>query len=277
MSQLPIRDTIDRSRQRSRAAGADPSSGPVPELVLPTLDLHSHLQDPSSKQRFVTVMFDVIARRYDRFTRLFSLGMDAGWKRQLMSLLDPDTRAELVVDLACGTGDLAAAAAARWPKARILGVDVSHRMLRHAAARFDRSPVTVALTAGDMIELPLADETVDVVTVGYGVRNAPTTEQALAEIARVLRPGGSLLVLDFYRPSNRLWRTVYLSYLQTGGSLMGWLWHRTPVAYGYLGPSVASHVTIGEFETALRAHGFTVERARPKLFGGIALHVAARQ
>jgi demethylmenaquinone methyltransferase/2-methoxy-6-polyprenyl-1,4-benzoquinol methylase len=221
-------------------------------------------------------MFDVIARRYDRFTRLFSFGMDAGWKRQLMERLDPDTQADLVVDLACGTGDFAAHAAQRWPQATVLGMDVSRHMIVLAAQRsVPRSRVRFG--AGDMIDLPLPSQSVDVVTVGYGIRNAPTPARALDEIARVLRPGGSLLVLDFYRPSVPVWRTLFPWYLRTAGNLVGWLWHREPVAYGYIGPSVARYLTAREFEEAAGAHGFTVHYARRKLLGGIALHIAVRQ
>ena len=243
---------------------------------LSTFDLEAHLRDPSIKQRFVTRMFEVIARRYDRFTRVFSLGMDPGWKRQLMAGLDPDARARIVVDLACGTGDLAAAAAERWPNARVLGFDVSRRMVHLAARRFAEAP-RVILGLGDMIALPLPSQSVDVVTVGYGIRNAPTPDQALGELARVLRPGGVLLVLDFYRPSMPIWRELFPWYLRTAGNVVGWLWHREPVAYGYIGPSVAGYLTSHEFEAALRHHGFTVRHARRKLLGGIRLHVAARQ
>jgi demethylmenaquinone methyltransferase/2-methoxy-6-polyprenyl-1,4-benzoquinol methylase len=246
------------------------------ETELAALDLDTHLRDPSIKQRFVTVMFDVIARRYDRFTRVFSFGMDAGWKRQLMSGLDPDTRARVVVDLACGTGDFATQAGERWPEATVLGLDVSHRMIALAAKHSVRNG-RVSFAVGDMIDLPLPDHSVDVITVGYGIRNAPTPAQALREIARVLRPGALLLVLDFYRPHLPVWRSLFPWYLRIAGNLVGWLWHREPVAYGYIGPSVAGYLEARQFEEAMSAHGFTVQRAQRKLLGGIALHVAVRQ
>jgi demethylmenaquinone methyltransferase/2-methoxy-6-polyprenyl-1,4-benzoquinol methylase len=255
----------------------EPSRTPPPEEVLPTLDLAAHLRDPSIKQRFVTVMFDVIARRYDRFTRLFSFGMDAGWKRQLIAELPPDIDAAVVVDLACGTGDLAAAAAERWPSARVLGFDVSRRMIHHAAQCFAVRDGRVFVGVGDMVHLPLLDRSVDVVTVGYGIRNAPTPGSALDEIARVLPPGGLVLVLDFYRPRQPLWRALFLWYLRVAGNIVGWLWHGAPVAYGYLGPSVAGYLTTDEFEAALEAHGFAVHCSRRKVFGGVALHVAVRR
>ena len=221
-------------------------------------------------------MFDVISHRYDRFTRLFSFGMDAGWKRELFSTLGSPYEAHSILDLACGTGDLAETAAERWPEARVLGLDTSRRMVQLAAARLASHDGNLFVCAGDMVALPIGDRSVDLVTVGYGIRNAPTPGLALAEIARVIRPGGFLLTLDFYRPAHWLWRRLYLWYLRTAGNLVGWLWHRLPVAYGYISPSVAGYLSAVEFEAALADHGFAVRHSRSKLAGGIALHVAER-
>jgi demethylmenaquinone methyltransferase/2-methoxy-6-polyprenyl-1,4-benzoquinol methylase len=258
----------------STAAGEAHVPDPPPEAVLAGLDLDVHLRNPTIKQRYVTVMFDVIARRYDRFTRLFSYGMDARWKRDLLRALGDQEEVALVVDLACGTGDLAFGAAVLQPSARVLALDVSRPMLRIAAGRAGNGRVAVA--AADMVALPVADRGADAVTVGYGVRNAPTPDVALREVARALRPGGLLLVLDFYRPRSRLWRALFLAYLGVAGRLVGWWWHRIPAAYGYIEPSVRSYLTAEEMTDTLTRHGFRVERVRRRLLGGIALHVARR-
>ena len=250
-----------------------------PEDLLPQLDLEEHLRDPGIKQRFVTAMFEVVAPRYDRFTRAFSFGMDQGWKRQLLAELDGKVQGNAtVLDLASGTGDLTLGAAARMPRSRALGFDVSRRMAmaaerRRRAVGSDRVHFTVA----HMQRLPLRDASIDAVTVGYGIRNAPDHGAALDEIARVLRPGGLLAVLDFYRPRNRLWRSLYLSYLRAMGSLYGWLWHRQGVAYGYIAPSIEHYVSWQEFTAALEQRGFVVERVHRKLLGGIGIHVACRE
>lgn len=250
---------------------------PPPEELLPALDLETHLHDPAIKQRFVTVMFDVIAARYDRFTRLFSYGMDAGWKRRLVAELPDAAPPVVAVDLASGTGDLAVAVAARLPTVRVVALDVSRRMVRLAARRAAAFDGRVRLGVGDMTHLPLPSASADVVTVGYGIRNAPTPDTALAEIARVLRPGGRLLVLDFYRPRNRVWRALFLSYLRAAGNLVGWLWHGAPVTYGYIGPSVAGYISAEEFTAALEARGFAVQRVYRRLLGGVAMHAAVRR
>jgi ubiquinone/menaquinone biosynthesis methyltransferase len=235
--------------------------------------LERHLSDPSLKQQFVTPMFDIIAPRYDAFTRLFSFGLDRRWKQVLLDEVEPyvstSTRA---LDLACGTGDLAFALSALG--ADVTGIDASAQMV---SAALTRSHVGAPkFVVGDMTQLDASDESVDVVTAGYGLRNVPDFKRALREIARVLRPGGRLLTLDFYKPRARVWRSVFLSYLSVAGNTVGWLWHREPVVYGYIARSVDHFVTIDEFNTALVECGFTVERVHSRLQGGIAVHHALR-
>lgn len=246
------------------------------------LDVDRHLADPSLKQRFVTPMFDIIAPRYDQFTRLFSFGMDRRWKDELLddavAAAGPDA---VVVDLACGTGDLAFAIAERVPGARVSGVDASPRMIDGAKSRRREragGPAgRVAFRMGDMTRLDLGDGSVDVVMAGYGYRNVPDFRLGLAEAARVLRPGGRLLTLDFYRPVSRVWRVLFLGYLRVAGDIVGWLWHREPVVYGYIARSIDAFVSLADFSTALDSAGFDVERTRVKLLGGVAIHVARKR
>jgi ubiquinone/menaquinone biosynthesis methyltransferase len=236
------------------------------------MSLERHLSDPALKQQFVTPMFDIIASRYDEFTRLFSFGLDRHWKAQLLaelgSHLGPETRA---LDLACGTGDIAFALSERG--AHVLGVDASSRMIAIASGRAARDEKFVV---GDMTALDLPDGSVDVVTAGYALRNVPDFRQALREIARVLKRGGRLLTLDFYRPTNVVWRRAFLGYLSAAGNTVGWLWHREPVVYGYIARSVEHFVSIPEFNAALVEAGFAVERVYAHLYGGIAVHHALR-
>jgi demethylmenaquinone methyltransferase/2-methoxy-6-polyprenyl-1,4-benzoquinol methylase len=250
----------------------------IAALKLRRMDLEAHLSDPASKQDFVTPMFDLVAPRYDRFTQVFSLGMDRGWKRQLLEdvkrVAPPKAT---VLDLACGTGDLALEMSRMLPAARVTGIDISKAMIdlaeqRRASARAE----SVRFSVGDMANLDSPDASVDVVTVGYGFRNVPDHRQALREVARVLRPGGHLLSIDFYRPQNVLWRKPLTTYLTAAGGLVGWLWHRAPVAYAYLGPSVEHFVSWQEFSRSLEESGFAVERVRRKVLGAIAIHIARK-
>ncbi|MEA3247427.1 MAG: ubiquinone/menaquinone biosynthesis methyltransferase [Gemmatimonadota bacterium] len=246
------------------------------------LDLGRHLADPALKPGFVTPMFDLVAPHYDDFTRLFSFGMDARWKAELLAMVTrAAANATTVLDVACGTGDLAFAVAGALPAAQVQGVDPATEMLARAHARRAAVPAAVArrvtFVPGDLGRLPAADASVDLVTAGYAFRNAASLHAALDECARVLRPGGVLASLDFYRPPSAPWRALYLGYLRAAGNLFGWWWHREPVAYGYIAPSIAAHVTAGEFAVGGARAGFEAEVVRTRLMGGIALHVLRRR
>jgi demethylmenaquinone methyltransferase/2-methoxy-6-polyprenyl-1,4-benzoquinol methylase len=245
------------------------------------LDAERHLDDPVIKQRYVTAVFDLVADRYDSFTRWFSFGMDETWKREVVGLarraeIDHDHRKRVVVDLACGTGDLALALADR--RGDTIGFDVSLEMLDRASARRRVSNgIAPHYAAGDMIALPLADASVDIVTIGYGLRNAPRLDAALDEVTRVLRTGGHVVTLDFFRPANATWRHLFLGYLTVAGSLYGWAWHREPAAYRYIRSSIARFVTADELTAQFAARGFDVYHVGRKLLGGICVHAARKR
>jgi demethylmenaquinone methyltransferase/2-methoxy-6-polyprenyl-1,4-benzoquinol methylase len=203
--------------------------------------------------------------------------MDAGWKRDVVRLaLSASERrgsSAVVADLACGTGDLAFALSSEGRFA--LGLDASGEMLRRAASRARTvNGAGPRLAAADMSALPLPDGSVDVVTVGYGLRNASRLDTTLDEIARILRPGGHLVALDFYKPLSVLWRRLFLGYLAVAGNAYGWAWHREPAAYGYIPRSIARFVTASELSIELVRRGFVVYHERRHLLGGICVHAA---
>jgi demethylmenaquinone methyltransferase / 2-methoxy-6-polyprenyl-1,4-benzoquinol methylase len=220
-------------------------------------------------------MFDIIAPKYDRFTRVFSYYMDAGWKGEMLSLLPALARGETVADLASGTGDIAHAIAAANPGTTVVALDASSQMLAAAAGRAP-GPGRPGLVQGDMCHLPLGSGSVRAITAGYGFRNVPDWRLAVAESARVLRPGGVLLVLDFYRPANSVWRFLFLQYLRAAGNVIGWLWHGEGVVYGYIAPSIEMYVDARTFADELRRAGLVDVEVRTKLFGGVALHRAVK-
>jgi len=243
------------------------------------MDLEAHLADPELKQRFVTPMFDIIAPKYDRFTRVFSFGMDRRWKAELTTwmagAIEPGSQ---VLDLACGTGDLAFAAARLATRGDVLGVDVSAAMIDQARARAAREAPgsAVRFVVGDISSLDVTSSSVDAVTAGYALRNVPNYEQSVAEIARVLKPGGVVATLDFYRPRSPWWRPLFLAYLRAAGNLVGWLWHRQPVVYGYIAASIDHFVSWERFSHVLEVHGLRVDTVRTKLLGGVAIHIARK-
>ena len=271
----------------SPSSPPSPASPNTPPLATPhtpspreleALDLETYLSDPGRKQSFVTPMFEHIAPRYDAFTRLFSFGMDASWKRELMAWFAQRAPARAVVlDVACGTGDLALSAAGLRPEATVHGIDAAHGMIERAARRVPPGDADrVRFATGDLTRLPFPDASVDVILGGYALRNVPQYEQALRELHRVLRPGGVLLTLDFYRPRLAPWRALFLGCLQLSGSVVGWWWHRAPVIYNYIAHSIRHFVTADEYARALERAGFRASRRRDHLLGGIALHEGER-
>ena len=255
-------------------------------VKLGSLDVEAYLADPSRKQAFVTPMFDVIAPRYDAFTRLFSFGMDRGWKLEALARINAALASlpyPRVLDLACGTGDIAVAIARTVPDAQVIALDASPRMIDAANARLTDAKRDadvagrVRTMVGDMGALDIADASIDAVTAGYGVRNVPDAAQAVREMARVLKPGGLLVTLDFYRPSFAPWRQSLLWYLSIAGNAVGWWWHRDPVVYGYIARSIDHFMSWQEFSALLEREGLRVVRVTRHLGGGIAVHEAERQ
>lgn len=247
---------------------------------LGAMDVEAYLDDPARKQAFVTPMFDTIAPRYDAFTRWFSFGMDAGWKAEALRAAmraRPDVARAL--DVACGTGDLALAVAQAWPDARVDALDASGEMVRAAVERVRDAGAheRVHCAVADMMALPIDDASVDLATAGYALRNVPDAAVAVRELARVVRPGGVLMLLDFCRPRTAWWRALLLAYLRVAGDVVGWLWHRDPVVYGYIARSIARFMSWQDMSALLEREGFRLVDVRRYLGGGIARHLAVRE
>jgi ubiquinone/menaquinone biosynthesis methyltransferase len=226
----------------------------------------------SSKAAYVRRLFHTIADRYDLITRLLSYGQDRRWKARLVGFA-PGPDGGRALDLASGTGDIAVALTARgW---RVVALDVTHRMLQLARAREDARDL--ACVTGDMMALPFPEASFDLVTTGYGIRNVPRIDPALAEIRRVLRPGGMLLSLDFDRPSNAGVRAVYLGYLTLVGSALGWVLHRDPDTYRYIPESIRRYPGAHAVAALLAREGFDDCRVLPLLGGLMAINTAKRR
>ena len=230
---------------------------------------------PEAKRRYVKSLFTTIAGRYDLITRLLSFGRDQRWKAALIARarIEPGER---VLDLACGTGDLAFAAARCG--ASVIGVDLTHTMIERARERAttEAGAASIVWTVGDMTHLPLAPASCDVVTTGYGLRNVPDLALALAEIHRVLRPGGRLYSLDFDRPEAAWLRRIYLLYLDVIGASLGWILHRNPDTYRYIPASIRRYPGARGVARMMTAAGFTGAQHLPVLGGLMAIHEARR-
>jgi demethylmenaquinone methyltransferase / 2-methoxy-6-polyprenyl-1,4-benzoquinol methylase len=206
------------------------------------LDLKEHISSKKKKQRYVNQLFETIAPRYDFITIFLSYGMDQGWKRKLVEMLDLKG-AERVLDLACGTGDITFALGERLSGGVAIGLDMSRRMLSIAQSkRRARGASNVLFYRADIMFIPFADASFDHVTCGYALRNVPDIESALIEIKRVLKPGGRLHSLDFAHPGNRIYYWLYLHYLVMIGSILGFILHGDPDTYRYIPESLKLYV-----------------------------------
>jgi ubiquinone/menaquinone biosynthesis methyltransferase len=232
-----------------------------------------HLAVPERKRRFNRLHFEAAAPRYDLATRAMSLGRDASWKRALVAAL-PDLDAPSCVDLACGTGDVALLLAARYSRGTVVGVDLVPRMLA-VAGRRNRFP-NARFEAGDLCALPFPDGFADVVTGAYALRNAPELRTALAEVRRILKPGGVAAFLDFSRPERpALQRAQYLV-LRGWCGLWGVLLHGTPEIHGYVAESLKTFPDRRRFRAVLREEGFSVASSR-RFFLGVTELLALRR
>lgn len=233
--------------------------------------LQRALSSPETKAPYVRRLFHTIAGRYDLITRVLSYGQDQRWKSKLVELARPSAGMR-ALDLASGTGDIAFALAARG--CGVIGLDLTLRMLQLAHGK--RLGARAAFVAGDMMALPFPDASFDLVTAGYGLRNVPRIEPAIGEIHRVLRPGGTLLSLDFDRPASRAVRGVYLAYLTAVGSALGWVLHGDPDTYRYIPESIRRYPGADGVAALLAGTGFDECRVIPLLGGLMAINTARR-
>jgi demethylmenaquinone methyltransferase / 2-methoxy-6-polyprenyl-1,4-benzoquinol methylase len=222
-------------------------------------------------RRLMQEMFDTISPRYDFITRAFSYGMDPRWKRKAVELAHLPENA-VVLDLACGTADFSRLVTQVRPNARVVLLDLAFAMLERARASGFANSV-----CGDGLRLPFPDNSFDAIFVGYGLRNFPGLEAALAEIRRVLKPGGQLVSLDFFLPSNALLKAVFLGYLYIQGAFWGLVLHGRPRIYTSIPDSLKSFVAQPAYTGLLGRQGFNPVSGQSFILGGIGLHWATKK
>ena len=222
-------------------------------------------------------MFDAIAPRYDLLNHVLSAGLDRRWRTRAVDelALRPGAR---VLDLCTGTADLAIAAVRRSPQTSAIGVDFAGEMLRLGLAKLRRDGLTpsVRLVRGDAAQIPVVSGSCDAATIGFGIRNVADPSRALAELARVVRPGGRLAILEFGEPRIPGIRTMYAWYFRYVLPLIGRTISKHESAYSYLPASVGTFPPPAEFSRVIAAAGFSAVRAVPLTFGIVYLYVAER-
>lgn len=243
----------------------------MPKKVTPYKD--SNL----GKKEQVTRMFDNISNDYDGLNRVISFGIDIQWRKKVVAILKEESP-NSILDIATGTGDLAIAMVKTGAK-KIVGLDISPGMLAVGEKKIKEknlSPV-IDLVVGDSENLSFETGTFDAVTVSFGVRNFENLEKGLSEILRVLRPGGTLIILETSVPTKTPYKQGYNFYTKNILPLIGKLFSKDNSAYGYLSESAAVFPHGENFNNILREIGFIDVTNKPQTFGVASIYVAKKQ
>ena len=231
--------------------------------------------DSTSHTQKVDQLFGSIAVRYDLVNDIQSLGLHRVWKRRVVVLAN-FKEGETGLDLCCGTGDIAIGLAKRG--GALVGMDLNRPMLLQAAIRLaKRGDQCVRLAQADALNLPLGNHSLDLVTIGYGLRNLGSMEDGLREITRVLKPGGRLLILDFGKPANRLLRSAYYLYLAWILPVFGWLCCGNASAYAYILDSLKKYPAQKGVAAKLDLLGYKSVQIIDIMGGTMSIHVAIKQ
>jgi demethylmenaquinone methyltransferase/2-methoxy-6-polyprenyl-1,4-benzoquinol methylase len=219
-------------------------------------------------------MFDAIAARYDLVNRLISLGVDQSWRERTVRSLELSNDAR-VLDIATGTADLAIMIAKSEGSARVIGLDPSEKMLAVGRTKIAHEGLgaRITLQTGDAEQLPFADRTFDGVSIAFGIRNVPDRERALAEMARVTKPGGRVAILELSEPRAGLLGRLARFHVHTVVPTVGALLSGAP-EYAYLQRSIAAFPPADEFVAMMERAGLSVLECVPLTFGVCHLYLA---
>ncbi len=229
-----------------------------------TLKIGDYLNNAPDKKHLNEEMFGIIAPQYDFITRLFSFWQDAKWKLGLIAAL-PVKPEPQCLDLACGTGDIAFLLAKKYPLGDITGLDLTEEML--VLARKVNQHGNVRFVQGDMCQLVMEANSIDIVTGGYALRNAPDLKQAIAEIHRVLKAGGTAAFLDFSKPAAGWTQKLEYFVLKGWTGLWGLILHRNHEVYSYIAESLNSFPDRITLQQMFRDQGFAITFSKLHFLG----------
>ena len=224
-------------------------------------------EQEAGKKEQVAQMFDNISPRYDLLNHVLSLGIDMYWRKKAIRLLKPE-KPRLILDIATGTGDFAIEAASLKPE-KIVGMDISEGMLRVGRQKIKRRGMEklIELRQGDSERLPLADNYFDAVIVSFGVRNFENLEKGLSDMHRVLKPGGTCVILEFSKPKAFPLKQLYYFYFRSILPLIGKVISKDQSAYTYLPESVQAFPDGEDFIRIFRQSGFNSTKCISLSFG----------
>jgi demethylmenaquinone methyltransferase/2-methoxy-6-polyprenyl-1,4-benzoquinol methylase len=232
----------------------------------------------ASSQNGVGEMFDRIAPTYALLNHILSFGLDFSWRRKLAQMLDGNHPIELL-DLATGSGDLLISMLGKKANiSKAVGLDISEKMLDVCRRNLERANLAdrAALMQGDAGRTGLGESSFDVVTMAFGIRNVLDPSQTLAEMVRLLRAGGTVLILEFSLPANRILRSIYLVYLRHIVPIVGWLVARDKAAYRYLNTTIELFYRTCDIPDLMKKAGFANIATKPLTFGTVSLYSGSK-
>ena len=229
------------------------------------------------KKEQVAQMFDTISGNYDNLNRVISFGINIKWRKKVLEIVskaNPNT----ILDIATGTGDLAILMA-QTKASQIIGLDISAGMLEVGEKKIAAKNLskTIEMVLGDSEKMPFDDNYFDAITVAFGVRNFETLEKGLAEILRVLKPNGVFVILETSVPDKTPYKQGYNFYSRNILPLIGKLFSKDNVAYGYLSESAAAFPYGEALNNILRKVGFIDAAALPQTFGVATIYTASKK
>ncbi|WP_016990344.1 bifunctional demethylmenaquinone methyltransferase/2-methoxy-6-polyprenyl-1,4-benzoquinol methylase UbiE [Flavobacterium sp. ACAM 123] len=229
-----------------------------------------------SKKEQVAKMFDAISGNYDNLNRVISFGIDIKWRKKVLKIV-AKSNPEIILDIATGTGDLAILMTQTNAK-KIIGLDISAGMLEVGVKKIADKKLsnTIEMVLGDSENIPFDDNYFDAITVAFGVRNFETLEKGLKEILRVLKPNGVFVILETSVPDNTPYKQGYNFYSKNILPIIGKLFSKDDVAYGYLSESAAAFPYGEALNNILRKVGFIDVIALPQTFGVATIYSASK-
>lgn len=223
---------------------------------------------------WVRGMFGGIAGKYDLLNHVLSFNMDRRWRRRLVQRVSEivPAREARILDLCCGTGDVAIELE-KFRGAPVLAADFCHPMLTTAAGKFEREHLRSGLFEADGLTLPLADGSLDAITIAFGFRNFVNYRRGLEEMRRVLKPGGITAILEFSQPKNVPFARLYDWFSAVLLPRIGGLVSGSRQAYSYLPESIRKFPNAEQLTTRMREAGFANVECELMTFGTVALHI----
>lgn len=230
--------------------------------------------DMNKAPQRVQGIFDGLAKDYDKMNDIISLGTHRSWRAKTMASIDIPKNGQ-ILDVAAGTGDWTIALAKELgEKGHVTGFDLSPEMLAVAREKVREAGVSfwVTLTQGNAMELPYEDDTFDLVTIGFGLRNLPDTEKGMQELYRVLKPGGQLVVLETSQPDNPVIKPFWKMYFKGVMPMMGKVFAHDKDSYDYLEKTTEEFMSFTALADLMRDTGFKTVAYQRFNFGAAAAH-----